>query len=218
VGKFIVFEGITGSGKTEMVTRTAEYLESLGEQTVITFEPGLGLLEASPEQMDRRNLIPVTKAMLLIADRLEHVNNEIDPALHEGLSVVCERYVDCTEAYQGYGEGLTDFLFHMDKINFGFREPNIKFLLDVDPAIGFHRKPRRVHSFDEMDPSDQSGLGFQSRVRKGYLQIFNTKKYNSNNHSFIISTTRLRIDEVWSEVKKNLDYALVLQNITKGLA
>lgn len=204
MGKFVVFEGITGSGKTEMVTRTAEYLESLGQQTVITFEPGNGLLEASPEQMDHRNLTPFTKAMLLVLDRIEHVQNEIRPALEENWSVVCERYIDSMEAYQKYGQGLYDFYTSICNFNLQLPMPDVRILLDVEPEVGFHRKPRWTHSYD-------GDMSFQHRVREGYLRIFGMNRYYLASPVYVVQTSTLRVDEVWSEVKKKLDHALDIQ-------
>lgn len=173
-----------------MAAKLAKYLEEKGQKVLLTFEPGNGLLEASPEQMDYRNLSNITKAFLFAADRSEHLHKEIIPSLKEGWTVICERFVDATFAYQGHGQGMS--LEFLGDINYPYILEDLSILLDVLSAEGFKRKFKVSHTFDLQDD------GFQERVRKGYLEIFKDNPLLGK--KVIVSTSSKSIEDVWSNV------------------
>jgi|SRR5690554_3103729 len=110
-GSFITFEGIDGVGKTTQALLLVDFLRDLGFEVVHTYEPGGTALGQSIREMlldpNNHNLAPVTEILLYAADRAQHVDEVVRPALAEGKVVVCERYIDSSVAYQGYGLGLS---------------------------------------------------------------------------------------------------------------
>ena len=170
-GKFIVFEGIDGSGKTTQMKLLAQFLERQGMPVLCTREPGgtdIGnrlrgiLLDPTCRDITRR-----TEAFLYAADRAQHVTQKILPALRRGDTVLCDRFIYSTLAYQGGGRGLDkDFLVRLNELATGGLEPDAVILLDlvVEESIGrvmVDRSPDRL----EAEKSD-----FFRQVRRGYLE------------------------------------------------
>ena len=163
-GRFIVFEGIDGSGKSTQVARIAERLGA-----VATFEPGATevgqrlraiLLDAATA------LDPNAEALLMAADRAQHVGTVVTPALSEGRHVVSDRYVGSTLAYQGYGRGLDlDELRQICKVATGGLEADLVVLMDLDPTAAASRGTQDVRDRFE------AGRDFQDRVRRGFLEL-----------------------------------------------
>jgi dTMP kinase len=176
-GKFIVFEGVEGSGKTTQIQQTAVWLQSLYCNTksiVITREPGgtdlgqqirqLLLDDAACEIGNRAELL------LYAADRAQHVESIIEPQLASGNIVLCDRFTDSTIAYQGYGRGFD--LAEIDRINLiatGGRQSDLTFWLDLDVTIGLER----VGSRGKPDRMERAALDFHQRVRSGYQVLAN---------------------------------------------
>lgn len=169
-GLFITFEGIDGTGKSTQAARLRERLEAAGWHVVHTREPGgtaLGrvirqqFLEASGAGMG-----VMTELLLLAADRAHHVDTVIRPALERGEAVVCERYTDSTEAYQGYGGGVpVEAVRRVNELATCGLAPHLTFLLDLDPAQAMRRWNRAL------DRVESRGETFYRRVREGYLRI-----------------------------------------------
>jgi len=170
-GKFIVFEGIDGSGKTTQIKLLAQLLEKRGRPVLCTREPGgtdIGkrlramLLDPACRDMTRR-----TEAFLYAADRAQHVTEKILPALRRGDTVLCDRFIYSTLAYQGGGRGLGgDFLARLNELATAGLEPDAVILLDlpvedsISRVLG-DRSPDRL----EAEKSD-----FFRQVRRGYLE------------------------------------------------
>jgi dTMP kinase len=176
-GKFIVFEGVEGSGKTTQIQQTAAWLQSLYGKTrsiVITREPGgtdLGrqirqlLLEDADREIGNR-----AELLLYAADRAQHVESIIEPQLAAGNIVLCDRFTDSTIAYQGYGRGFD--LAEIDRINLiatGGKQSDLTFWLDLDVTIGLER----VGSRGKPDRIERAALDFHQRVRHGYQMLSN---------------------------------------------
>jgi dTMP kinase len=182
-GKFIVFEGVEGAGKTTQIHQTATWLQnccSLEQEIVITREPGgtkLGqrirqlLLEDTDDapaerlsqQVDRR-----TELLLYGADRAQHVAAVIRPQLDRGNIVLCDRFTDSTIAYQGYGRGFE--LAEIDRVNqlaTGGLQSDLTLWLDLDVSIGLER----VSARGKPDRMEQATLDFHQRVRQGYQEL-----------------------------------------------
>ena len=170
-GKFIVFEGIDGSGKTTQINLVARSLEEQGRQVLCTREPGgtrIGamlrnlLLDPANKDLDHR-----TEAFLYAADRSQHVTEVILPALEEGKIVICDRYLYSTVAYQGWGRGIdTDFLTSLNGLASGWLVPDRVILLDIDVDTGL-RRALGERSPDRLEI--EKSIFFQ-RVRQGYLE------------------------------------------------
>jgi dTMP kinase len=170
-GKFIVFEGIDGSGKTTQMELLARVLEARGMPVLRTREPGgtrvgdrlRGLL-LDP---DYRDLTPRTEAFLYAADRAQHVTEKILPALHRGETVLCDRFLYSTLAYQGWGRGVDiAFLTRLNQLATGGLVPDRVILLDLEVEDGL----RRVLKNRPPDRLEGEKAVFFRRVRQGYLE------------------------------------------------
>ena len=169
-GRFIVIEGIDGSGKSTMAARVAAELGRRGRRVVRTREPGgtpLGekiralLLDAKNSEM-----VPLTELFLYMASRAQLVDEIVRPALRSGADVVCDRYYYSTAAYQGAAGrvGMKTVLDLAEKIA-RFEKPDLVALLDLPPAIA------RRRAGDRRDRVESKGLAYQQRVRRGFLQL-----------------------------------------------
>jgi dTMP kinase len=170
-GRFIVFEGGEGCGKTTQIHLLKPWLESQAS-ILITREPGgtdLGgqirrlLLEPTDEAMNSR-----TELLLYAADRAQHVEHCIRPALAAGQLVLCDRYTDSTIAYQGYGRGIDRGLIdQLNHIATGGLVPDLTLWLDLDVTVGLQRAQARGQA-DRMERAD---LAFHQAVREGFTEI-----------------------------------------------
>jgi dTMP kinase len=176
-GKFIVFEGVEGAGKTTQIQKTADWLQSwCGDKSVvITREPGgttLGrqirqLLLAEPHDDIRHR----TELLLYGADRAQHVESFIKPHLDRGDIVLCDRFTDSTIAYQGYGRGFDrQEIDSVNQVATGGLQSDLTFWLDLDVEIGL----KRVLLRGKPDRMEQANLDFHQRVRQGYQELANS--------------------------------------------
>lgn len=173
---FITFEGIEGSGKTTRMQEAGRFLQSRGYDLLLTREPGgtalgerIRAILLSPEQ---KGMDPTAELLLYMADRADHVNTLIRPALAKKKVVLCDRYFDATLAYQGYARGLDIELlraFHRTALN-DFM-PDLTFLLDLPPEIGLSRALGDRSRSDAESRFEQEALDFHARVRAGYLSL-----------------------------------------------
>lgn len=176
---FITFEGIEGSGKTTQIRHAMEFLKQKGKDCVMTREPGgtiTGqkirsiLLDPESNGMD-----PSAELLLYFADRAEHVNKIINPALSAGKTVLCDRYFDATKAYQGYARGLNmDLLDKLHKMIIHDLKPDITILLDLDPKTGLSRAWKQINEGQRAGVEtrfEKETLDFHDKVRKGYLEL-----------------------------------------------
>lgn len=176
---FISFEGIEGSGKSTVLRLLDQHLQTGGYSVCVTREPGgcsLGrglralLLDARTQGLRNR-----AELFLFLADRAQHVSEIIRPALEAGQIVLCDRYVDSTVAYQGYGRGMDpDQLTAINRLATGDLMPDVTFLLDLDPETGLGRAGRRNEAADTVISEgrfESESLRFHDRVRQGYLEL-----------------------------------------------
>ena len=171
VGKFITIEGCDGSGKTTQSQLLEKYLRVKQVPCLFTREPGGTEISEQIRKIilnkENENMNWRTEALLYAASRAQLVGEKIVPALHKGLHVVCDRYIDSTLAYQGYGRGLS--LEELKRINYfaaGGLKPDVTFLLDIDPEETFQRKARQ-----EKDRLEKEKIEFHQKVRNGYLEL-----------------------------------------------
>ena len=205
-GKFIVFEGIDGSGKTTQINQLSKWLNETdlipkNNQLVITREPGgtqLGqsirslLLDTSKE----KNLDSMTELLLYAADRAQHVNEIILPSLNKGDWVLSDRFCGSTLAYQGYGRKLNKKLIKdLETIATQGITPDITFLLDIPVEESIKRRRSR-----EDDRIEKEGKNFLSNVSLGFNELSEDNKWKK------ISAIQSK-EEIISEIKfeiKNL--------------
>ncbi|MGI6640265.1 MAG: dTMP kinase [Limnochordia bacterium] len=167
-GLFITLEGIDGVGKSTQAQLLVEYFTEKGCDVVHTFEPGGTKLGQSIRRMlldpENQQLAPVTEILLYAADRAQHVAEVIQPALAQGKVVVCERYIDSSVAYQGYGLGLSvDMIAAVNKLATDGLEPNLTICLDAEPETALARVGG--------DRIEKRALSYYERVRAGFLSI-----------------------------------------------
>lgn len=167
-GKFIVLEGVEGAGKSRQSMLLAQALTDDGIPAVVTREPGgVALAEKLRELILDPEYSPdgITELYLYSAARREHLVKSVFPALEAGMTVVCDRFVYSTLAYQGYGRGLD--LEFVRKVNAATVAPlcaDIALFLDVPPADGFARKG----GADKKDRLEREDMAFFERVYGGF--------------------------------------------------
>lgn len=197
-GLFITFEGPEGAGKSTQVKLLADWLKAQGRQVLTTREPGNGGQigrEIRTLVLHHQDMTPEAEYLLYSADRAEHVRTVIGPALGQGLIVLCDRYLDSSLAYQGYGRGLSlDWLKAVAEGATGGLKPHRTFLMDLPPEVGLAR-------FEGRDRLEREPPEFHLRVRQGYLELAAAEP-----ERFLV------LDATWSpeEIQKSLRSAIRL--------
>ncbi|MCW2829344.1 MAG: tmk [Aeromicrobium sp.] len=168
-GVFLALEGGEGAGKSTQAALLVDWLESLGHRVVLTREPGgteVGtILRRIVLDNATGELSPRTEALIYAADKAEHVDRVVLPALAEGAVVLTDRYVDSTLAYQGAGRALA--LGELEPIArwaTAQLRPHLTIVLDIDPAVGHAR-------FEGADRIESEPLDFHERVRQHFLEL-----------------------------------------------
>jgi dTMP kinase len=183
-GKFITFEGLDGTGKSTQIEKLAKALRALGQSVVVTREPGgtatgekirhLILDSATTE------LSPMAEMALMFASRAQHIREVIEPGVAQGKIVLCDRFTDSTEAYQGSGRKLGNkAVLELHRILCGDLQPDLTILLDSDLATSVERARRRNVAktakagrfHKDENRFEQENRAFFGRVRNGYLAI-----------------------------------------------
>jgi len=169
-GALITFEGIDACGKSTQASLLVRALEARGVPVVHTREPGGTELGREIRRLvlysQRAEIPAVAEALLMAADRADHVERVVLPALRRGQVVVSERFADSTEAYQGYGGQVPlEVIRCLNAIATRGLEPTVTFLLDLDPEEAVRR---RGGPADRLEARDRT---YHQRVRQGYLEI-----------------------------------------------
>jgi len=171
-GLFITFEGIDGSGKSTQAGLLVDHLRQLGLDVVHTREPGGSpgaeeiralVLEGEPDRWS-----PESEILLFTAARRDHLEKTIQPALAAGKIVICDRFADSTRVYQGITRGaLRPMVDQLHRLMIA-REPDLTFIIDMDPATGLTRALSRQTSEERFEGF---GEGMQREMREGFLQL-----------------------------------------------
>jgi dTMP kinase len=169
-GSFVSLEGPEGAGKTTQVKLLSKQLEVLGVAHIVTRDPG-----GTPLGKQIRRILlgtdnavtPAAELLLYQADRAQHVEDVIIPALSKGYLVICDRYIDSTIAYQGYGRGIDlELINQLNQIATKGLLPELTILFDIGSSEGLARLHPQGH-----DRLEREALEFHLKVRQGYLDL-----------------------------------------------
>lgn len=184
-GLFITFEGPDGSGKTTQIHRLADRLVQEQIPFLLTREPGgteisdqIRSLILNPQYL---SLTDKTEILLYAASRSQHVEEKIKPALEEGKIVLCDRFVDASIAYQGYGlRQPIDIIRTVNRFATGGLVPDRTYMIDISPEAGRSRMKKRggpsaageSHVSGGLDRIERRTIDYHRRVREGFLSIY----------------------------------------------
>lgn len=201
-GLFITLEGGEGSGKTTLVQRLSEHLSNNGWNTLVTREPG-GCQQAEDIRAlllkgETNRWTKESEVLLFTVARREHLSNVILPALEQGITVICDRFVDSTIVYQGIGNGTSEeTILGLHGIFCDNVMPDLTIILDVEPEIGVARSIARAKEngtdetrFENMD------ITFHARVNNAYLGL--AKEQETSRAFVVIDTNTNTPDEVFA--------------------
>jgi dTMP kinase len=169
---FVTFEGIEGSGKTTQIELLSDYLGSAGYDVLKTREPGGTPLGESLRKVLLQkdlNVLPLSELLVFMAIRAQHVEDVIMPALSGGKVVLCDRFVDATYAYQGYGRG-TDLgiIGTLNRLVTKGVTPNLTILIDCEVNVGLGRK---LIENPQSDRFEKEEAPFHEAIRAGYRKL-----------------------------------------------
>ena len=217
-GKFITFEGLDGTGKSTQVEKLARSLRAHGHSVAITREPGGTSTGEKIRELllhsATAGLSPFTEMALMFASRAQHIHEVILPALAEGRIVLCDRFTDSTEAYQGGGRKLgSKPVLQLHQLLCGTLQPDLTILLDNDVTFSLERARRRnqIHKTirtekgPEKDENrfEQENRAFFGRVRHTYLaiaarepqrmQVINARGTPAETHAVIMELVKKKL-------------------------
>ncbi len=175
-GKFITFEGGDGSGKTTQLSRTVDWLKSQGEDVLQTFEPGDTALGKEIRRLllsGEHTPVPAAELLLFLADRAQHVEKVIKPALAAGKWVVCDRYTDSTLAYQLAGRALEGTQTLRDMLRWAEcgLSPDVTIWLDLPVADAALRMQARESRGEVANRLDEEKTSFHQAVYQAFDSI-----------------------------------------------
>ncbi len=199
---FITIEGIDGCGKSTQSAKLALWLtEHTGRETVRTFEPG-GYPDGEALRkfiLESRNYSPQSELLLFLADRAEHTEKVIAPALREGHNVICERWNESTIAYQSGGHKLEiqEVRRLIEACN--FPAPDAKIWLDIPPEVAVSR----ILARGNRDKFEDEGLALMVRVSETYRELA------ESGHLIRIDCGEMNPDEVFAAITAEIERHLV---------
>ena len=172
--RFITLEGLEGTGKSTQAAEIADYLRGKGMEACVTQEPGGTPLGEEVRQWlldPEHQIAEMSELLLFYAARVQHIEQQIKPALHEGCWVICDRFMDSSYAYQGGGRNIPlGFIEQLNQMVVTIK-PDLTLLLDMSPKHIW----QRINS-NNLDRFERENATFFERVRNAYLQC-------ADNHS-----------------------------------
>jgi dTMP kinase len=197
-GTFITFEGGEGAGKSTQIKRLAEHLTQRSAAIVVTREPG-----GAPVAEEIRSILvngepgkfsAEAEALLNYAARDAHLKSVIRPALEARKTVLCDRFMDSTRAYQGYaGDCSMQLIDMLEREIVGDTRPSLTFVFDLDPAIGLQRAKSRGHGIE--DRYERKGIPFHRKLREGFLAIARKEPQRC-----IVVDASQPVETVWADI------------------
>ncbi len=195
-GRFVVLEGGDGSGKSTQAARLAAELRERGVAVCETFEPGAtGAGAVIRELLLHRGetIAPTTEALLMAADRAQHVTEQIAPAVERGEWVVCDRYLPSSLVYQGMVRGIgVEAVEDLNRAATAGIEPDVVIVLDVEDAIAHER------AGDSPDRLEAEGAAFHAAVRAAYRTLAVERGWAVIDGANVVDTVAAR---VWALVE-----------------
>ncbi len=197
-GLFISFEGIDGCGKTTQIELLKKYLDEKKYETIVTLEPGgceIGKNLREILLFHKGYVSDIAEMFLYLADRAQHIQEIVLKNINEGRIVLCDRCIDSTVAYQGYGrKGNIEQINLLNKIATNGIEPDLTIVFDVD----IETAQKRIGN--TKDRMEKEGIEFHKRVREGYLEL--AKKYPKR---IKVINSNQEIEKVFSDLKSIID-------------
>jgi len=201
----ITFEGIEGCGKSTQVDLLFDYLAGKGYKVIKTREPGGTVYgEALRDVALRKNfeVSPLSELLTIMAIRAQHVEEIIMPALQDHAIVLCDRFVDASYAYQGYGRGIDlGIIETLNRLVTKGIRPNLTVLIDCTAGLGLKRKAKNDRSLDRFE---KENLSFHRKIRNAYLKLADEDK-----RRFFVVDGKARVDEVNRIIKEKVESLLV---------
>jgi len=178
-GLFITFEGADGCGKSTQARYLKESLEQKGLDVLLTREPGgcpiSEMIRDIVLDKNNKDILDITEAYLYASSRAQHVHEIIKPALEKGKTVICDRFVHSSIAYQGYGRQLGEKrVWEINKHAVGECMPDITFFMKIDPERAF----KRMNELKELDRIETQDSEFHERLFEGFIKISEDKNEN----------------------------------------
>ena len=208
-GLFITFEGPDGAGKSTQLGKLAEYLEEQKIPFIRTREPGgtdIGdMIRSILLDPSNGNLTHKTEVLLYAASRAQHVQEVIQPALEAGKVVLCDRFVDASIAYQGYGLDLSlESVKLINEFAINGISPDRTYMIDLPPDEGRQRmksrhKPKQVDY--ELDRIEQKNLMYHQKVREGFHKI-----YEENKQRICLLDGSQSIDDIFQHIVQDFQH------------
>ena len=206
---FVTLEGPEGAGKSTQLPQLAKWLEVSGQVVVTTKNPGGTLIGGQIREIllmpANAAMVPLAELLLYAADRAQHVEEVVKPALAQGSVVLCDRYVDSTLAYQGYGRGLdAGLIAQLNQLATGGLQPDLTLLLDLPVEQGL----ARVAASRQVDRLETEAIAFHHRLRDGYLALARREPAR-----FVVVDATLAPDAVQARLRRALAERLALDAV-----
>ncbi len=206
-GLFITIEGTDGAGKSTQIDFIKRYLKEKEIDAIFTREPGGTEISEKIRKiiLDKSNkeMTPMTETLLYAASRTQLMEEVIKPSLKEGKTIVCDRFIDSSIAYQGYARKLGKQVQDINEYAIGEYMPDLTILLKVDVKRGIERIEENAGNKEEKDRLENENIEFHKEVFKGYMQLEQDFKDRIKGVD-----AEKPIEEVSSDIKKYLDILL----------
>jgi dTMP kinase len=205
----ITFEGIEGCGKSTQVDLLFEYLAKKRYNVIKTREPGgTAFGEALREVALKKNMevFPLSELLTIMAIRAQHVEELIMPALQDRRIILCDRFVDATYAYQGYGRGIDlGIIETLNRLVTKGIRPNLTVLIDCAAGLGLKRKTKNDRSLDRFE---KENLVFHRKIRGAYLKLA-----EDDQKRFFVVDGKAKVEEVHRIIRGKVESLLASYGI-----
>ncbi len=200
----ITFEGIEGSGKTTQIELLYNHLKQKGYDVIKTREPGGTAFGEALRKIflhESLNVLPLSELLIFMAMRAQHVEELILPALKNGKVVLCDRFVDASYAYQGYGRGIDlGIIETLNRLVTKGVRPNLTILLDCTAKKGLKRKAAFNNVMDRFEKED---IAFHRTIKDAYLKLSREEPKR-----FLVIDGGESIEDIEALIRKNVENLL----------
>ncbi len=200
----ITFEGIEGSGKTTQIELLYNHLKQKGHDVIKTREPGGTAFGEALRKIflhESLNVLPLSELLIFMAMRAQHVEELILPALKNGKVVLCDRFVDASYAYQGYGRGIDlGIIETLNRLVTKGVRPNLTILLDCTAKKGLKRKAAFNNVMDRFEKED---IAFHRTIKDAYLKLSREEPKR-----FLVIDGGDSIEDIEALIRKNVENLL----------